>query len=65
VQAFQLVDRGPFRHLLTYLHPALSDKDVPHRNTLRKEILERAKKAEDRVKEVLKVSKAGTFAFKW
>ena len=55
LQAFQLVDRGPFRRLLMYLRPSLTDKDIPHRNMLRKEILNRSKLVEARVKEELMV----------
>ncbi|KAG2116642.1 uncharacterized protein F5147DRAFT_758226 [Suillus discolor] len=29
-EAFQLVDKGPFRRLLQYLRPSLSDRDIPH-----------------------------------
>ncbi|KAG2758103.1 hypothetical protein P692DRAFT_20867005 [Suillus brevipes Sb2] len=29
-EAFQLVDKGPFRRLLQYLQPSLSDNDIPH-----------------------------------
>jgi hypothetical protein len=28
--AFLLVDKGPFRRLLRFLWPSLSDKDIPH-----------------------------------
>jgi hypothetical protein len=49
------VDKGPFRRLLTYVRPTLSDKDIPHRKTLREEILKKAKATEVRVKEILKV----------
>ncbi|KAG2740806.1 hypothetical protein CY34DRAFT_27435, partial [Suillus luteus UH-Slu-Lm8-n1] len=40
--------------LLTYVRPTLSDKDIPHRKTLREEILKKAKATEVRVKEILK-----------
>ncbi|KAG2036562.1 hypothetical protein BDR03DRAFT_1011522 [Suillus americanus] len=30
-KAFQLVDKGPFRRLLQYLRPSLSDRDILHR----------------------------------
>lgn len=58
MQAFQLVDRGPFCRLLTYCRPSLqvTETDIPHRTKLRTEILERAKIVEARVKEELKVS---------
>ncbi|KAG2080715.1 uncharacterized protein F5147DRAFT_522949, partial [Suillus discolor] len=29
-EAIQLVDKGPFRRLLQYLHPNLSDGAIPH-----------------------------------
>ena len=56
MQAFQLVDRGPFCRLLTYCRPSLTETDIPQRTKLRTEILERAKIVEARVKEELKVS---------
>ncbi len=54
-KAFQLVDKGPFRRVLTYLRPSLSDKDIPHRQTLRNEIINKANLSEARLKELLKV----------
>jgi hypothetical protein len=54
-KAFQLVDKGLFRHLLTYLQPSLSDKDIPHRQTLHNEIINKANLSEARLKELLKV----------
>jgi len=44
-EAMQLVDKGLFRHLLQYLRPSLSDKDIPHHTKTRDEILERARLA--------------------
>ena len=55
-QAFQLVDRGSFCHLLMYSRPSLSEANVPHRTAICKEILNRAKAVEDQVKEELEVS---------
>jgi hypothetical protein len=55
LQAFQLVDRGPFRRLIKYCRPSLTDADIPHRMTLRKEILSRAEIVKERVKDELKV----------
>ena len=52
---FQLVNKGLFRHLLTYLQPSLLDKDILHHQTLHNVIINRAKLSEVRVKEVLKV----------
>lgn len=49
-----MIDRGPFRRLLKFCHPALSDKDIPHRQTLRAEILQRAQTAEERVRQNMK-----------
>ncbi|KAJ7448580.1 hypothetical protein FB451DRAFT_1103063, partial [Mycena latifolia] len=40
--AFRLVDKGPFRRLLQYCRPSLSDKDIPHRTFVRDEIEARA-----------------------
>jgi hypothetical protein len=54
-EAFQLVDKGPFRRLLQYLRPNLSDQDIPHRTKVREEILARARSAVQRVKEKLEV----------
>ena len=54
-KAFQLVDKGPFRRVLTYLRPSLSDKDIPHRQTLCNEIINKANLSEARLKELLKV----------
>jgi hypothetical protein len=54
-KALQLIDKGSFRRLLTYLRPTLSERDVPHRNKLHKEILLRAETAEARVKAALQV----------
>ena len=39
-KAFQFVDKGPFRHLLQYLRPSLSDNDIPHCTKTRQEILD-------------------------
>jgi hypothetical protein len=55
IQAIQLVDRVAFRRLLVYLRPSLTDKDIPHRTRLRTEIVNRAKAAQESVKEKLKV----------
>ena len=55
LQAFQLIDRGPFHRLLKYLCPSLTEKDILHQNTLCKEILNRSKLVEARVKEELRV----------
>jgi hypothetical protein len=54
-KAFQLVDKGPFRRLLAYLRPNLSDKDIPHRKVVRSEILKKAQSTETRLKEILGV----------
>lgn len=54
-KAFQLVDKGPFRRLLMYLRPSLSDRDIPHRQTLRNIIINKANLSKARLKEVLKV----------
>lgn len=48
------MDKGPFRRLLQYLRPSLSDNDIPHRTKTRDEILERARLAIERVQEKLK-----------
>jgi hypothetical protein len=51
------VDRGAFRRFIKYCRPSLSNTDIPHRTTLRKEILACAKVVEDHVKEELQVCK--------
>ncbi|KAL0958654.1 hypothetical protein HGRIS_014979 [Hohenbuehelia grisea] len=53
-EAFLLVERQTFRRTLKFCRPGLADKDIPHRNTVRAEILRRAKIAEERIKEHLK-----------
>ena len=55
MQAFQLVDKGSFHQLLSYLRPSLLDKEIPHRTKLRTEVLEWASAVEGRVKEKLQV----------
>ena len=54
LQAFYLVDCGSFRQLLRFCRPSLQERDIPHRHTLRAEILWRAAIAEDMVHENLK-----------
>jgi hypothetical protein len=49
-----LIDRPSFRSLLLFCRPSLSEKDIPHRQTLRKEILRRVDIAEGRVRENMK-----------
>jgi hypothetical protein len=51
IKAFQLIKKGPFRRILTYLRPSLSDKDIPHRQTLHNEIINKANLSEARLKE--------------
>ena len=48
-QAFLLVERGSFRQLLCYCRPALADKDIPRRKTVRSEIIRRAHLAEAKI----------------
>jgi hypothetical protein len=55
-QAFQLVDKEPFRRLLKYLRPNLPDRDIPHRTKLKDSIMQRASLAMDTIKERLAVS---------
>ena len=49
-----MIDQGSFRRLLHYCHPGLVEKDIPHRNTLRTDILRHAKISEEKVQEKLK-----------
>lgn len=59
-----MIDRGPFRHLLKFCRPALSDKDIPHRHTLRAEIIHRAQIAEGKVRQNMKnLSSKVSFTF--
>lgn len=51
VQAFLLVESDSFRRLLKFCRPSLSDKDIPHRHTIRAEVLRRAHVAEGQVRE--------------
>jgi hypothetical protein len=44
-----LIERGGFRRLLKFCRPSLAEKDIPHRKSLRAEILRRAHIAEERV----------------
>ena len=53
-KAFHLVDQGTFHHLLRFCHPSLMEKDIPHRKTVRAEILQHASLSEERVHEKLK-----------
>lgn len=59
-QAFQVVEKPPFRRLLKYLRPTLSNSDIPHRTKTRDEIMTRAKIVMERVKDKLAV-RAFTF----
>ena len=55
IKTFQLIDKGPFHHLLIYLQPSLSDKNIPHRQTLHNEIFNKANLSKARLIELLKV----------
>jgi hypothetical protein len=48
------VDRGSFRRLLKFCRPSLSERDIPHRQKLRAEIVRRAAIVEGSVRENLK-----------
>jgi hypothetical protein len=48
------VDRGSFCRLLKFCRPSLSERDIPHRQTLRAEIVRRAGIVEGQVCENLK-----------
>ncbi|KAF8811331.1 hypothetical protein BYT27DRAFT_7089668, partial [Phlegmacium glaucopus] len=54
-KAFQLVEKGPFRHLLRYLRPTLPDNDIPHRKALRQAIAVKAATTEAHLRDILKV----------
>jgi hypothetical protein len=49
-----LIERGAFRRLLMFCRPSLLEKDIPHRHTLRAEILRRVHIAEGSVRENMK-----------
>ncbi|KAF7964781.1 hypothetical protein HWV62_3004, partial [Athelia sp. TMB] len=51
--AILLVDKQPFRDLMTYLKPNLKESDMPHRTKTHDEIMQRARLVADRVKEKL------------
>lgn len=55
LQAFQLVEKGPFCCLLTYLRPSLSDNDILHCKAVRQEIMKKAAATEAHLKDILKV----------
>ena len=55
IKAFKLIDKGPFRRILTYLRPSLSDNDIPHRQTLRNRIMDKASLSQARLKKALEV----------
>lgn len=48
------MDRGSFRQLLKFCRPSLQEADIPHRHTLRAEIVWRAEIAEGTVRGNLK-----------
>jgi hypothetical protein len=54
-QAFQIVDKEPFRRLLKYLCPNTPDKDIPHRTKIKESIMEQANTVVDIIKERLAV----------
>jgi hypothetical protein len=53
-QAFQLINKRPFRQLLMYLRPALGEKDIPHHTKFQAETLSRAKAVENMISEIFK-----------
>ncbi|KAG1842747.1 hypothetical protein DFJ58DRAFT_731906 [Suillus subalutaceus] len=53
-KAFQLVEKGPFRRLLTYLQPSLANKDIPHCKAVHEEIMKKAAATKAWLKDVLK-----------
>lgn len=55
-EAFQIVDKGAFRRLLTYLRPNLAIRDIPHRTKVRDEIMARTDVAVRVIKAKLAVS---------
>jgi hypothetical protein len=54
-EAFQLIEKGAFCRLLQYCRPSLGTKDIPYRQKIRQEIVDRARVAEIKIKEKLQV----------
>jgi hypothetical protein len=54
-QAFQIVDKEPFRRLLKYLRPNMPDKDISHRTKIKDSIMDRADMVVDIIKKWLVV----------
>jgi hypothetical protein len=55
-QAFSLVDRAAFHHLLMYQRPNTQDTDIPHCTSIAKAIHEKAYKVTNILKELFAVS---------
>lgn len=49
------MDKAPFRDLMKYLRPSLRESDMPHRTKTHGEIMDRAQRVVDRIKEKLQV----------
>ena len=56
LEAFRLIEQGSFQQLIRYCWPSLSEKDIPHCNTLHAEILRHAHLAENTARDKLKVN---------
>jgi len=54
-EAFQLLDKPVFQHLLYYLHPTLPKGGIPHRMKIYDEILAHTVQAKAKVKAILQV----------
>jgi len=54
-EAFQLLDKPAFRHLLYYLQPTLPNGGIPHRMKIHDEILAHTVQAKAKVKAILQV----------
>jgi hypothetical protein len=54
-QVLKKKKKKPFQELLYYLHPSLTEKDIPHHTKIQKEILKCAATAEDWVHDWLAV----------
>ena len=55
-QAFKLTEKSTFRALLQYQRPKTSDEDIPSREAIHREVLEKAKKVEQLLKDTFKVN---------
>ncbi|KAJ7488681.1 hypothetical protein B0H11DRAFT_1912832 [Mycena galericulata] len=53
-EALSLVERPSFIRLIKYLRPGIKDSDIPTRNTIKKDILQHAKRVEEELRDKFK-----------